>query len=708
MQTFRATCLGVFAAALLGAAPVLAADAALTIAVRSSPPDMVSGGDALIEIVAPGSGPNLVVKANGTDVSKDFRPGKDAGHFVGVVRGLKTGDNAVVARRGAQSATITLKNHPIVGPVFAGPKEQPFFCETDKFKLPDGTTLGAPLDKDCGVKTVVSYFYKPKGATGPKDMKALPTGKPLPADVDQATTSLGVKVPYVVRLETGTIDRGIYQIAMLHDPTTEAPVSPTAAPKAWNKRLAYEFFGGCSGMYRQGADFGSAGTVLDDQFLGQGYVVMSNTLNVFQNNCDDLLASEVAMMTKERAIETVGAPLFTIGFGCSGGSHQVLLTADNYPGILDGIIPLCNSVDWSRMGQQSADTVVLLNYFKKPAATGLTDAQKVAILGVPINVNPLDPIARSLASVCPEVVPKEMIYNPQTNLKGLRCTISEHGVNAIGRDPKTGFARNIVDNVGVQYGLGALNAGKINVDQFLTLNEQVGGFDDDGLPTKTRSKADPIGVEAAYRTGRVLHGGMGLRDTAVLEIRNYSDADTNVAHLKYGTFATLARIKRETGTRANYVVFLEGQNNGEYSASRPGGDEVSHDGIKKLDEWLTAIVNDNAAGAKAEKVIRNKPKDLTDSCWDRNNQRITEELTFSGGKCNAVYPTNAPPRMVAGTPESNDIIKCQLKPVDMADYKVKLSAAEMARLKKVFADGVCDWTKPGVGQVKPPKTWQTF
>ena len=60
------------------------------------------------------------------------------------------------------------------------------------------------------------------------------------------------------------------------------------------------------------------------------------------------------------------------------------------------------------------------------------------------------------------------------------------------------------------------------------------------------------------------------------------------------------------------------------------------------------------------------------------------------------------------TPEANDIIKCQLKPVDMADYKVKLTAAETERLKKAFPGGVCDWTKPGVGQVKPAKTWQSF
>jgi hypothetical protein len=53
-----------------------------------------------------------------------------------------------------------------------------------------------------------------------------------------------------------------------------------------------------------------------------GYAMASSSLNVFGNNCSDLLASETLMMTKERFIETYGVPAYTIGFGCSGGSYQ--------------------------------------------------------------------------------------------------------------------------------------------------------------------------------------------------------------------------------------------------------------------------------------------------------------------------------------------------------------------------------------------------
>ena len=42
-------------------------------------------------------------------------------------------------------------------------------------------------------------------------------------------------------------------------------------------------------------------------------------------------------------------------------------------------------------------------------------------------------------------------------------------------------------------------------------------------------------------------------------------------------------------------------------------------------------------------------------------------------------------------------MKCQLEPVDFAEYKVTFSKAQQARLKNIFPDGVCDWSKPGVG-----------
>ena len=42
-------------------------------------------------------------------------------------------------------------------------------------------------------------------------------------------------------------------------------------------------------------------------------------------------------------------------------------------------------------------------------------------------------------------------------------------------------------------------------------------------------------------------------------------------------------------------------------------------------------------------------------------------------------------------------MKCQLKPVDFAGYKVTFLEGAADAHEKVFPDGVCDWSKPSVG-----------
>jgi hypothetical protein len=64
--------------------------------------------------------------------------------------------------------------------------------------------------------------------------------------------------------------------------------------------------------------------------------------------------------------------------------------------------------------------------------------------------------------------------------------------------------------------------------------------------------------------------------------------------------------------------------------------------------------------------------------------------------------------MVAGGPASNDVLKCQLRPVDFSQYKATFTDAEKARLRAIFPNGVCDWTKPGIEQQGVTGTWLAF
>jgi hypothetical protein len=48
---------------------------------------------------------------------------------------------------------------------------------------------------------------------------------------------------------------------------------------------------------------------------------------------------------------------------------------------------------------------------------------------------------------------------------------------------------------------------------------------------------------------------------------------------------------------------------------------------------------------------------------------------------------------------TENILKCQLKPLNAADYlPATFSGTQLVRLSAAFPDGVCDWSKPGVGQ----------
>ena len=677
--------------------------------VLSSRPDMITGGNALVGVgVPPGADPSgLQVTRDGRDVTGAFRPAA-AGGLVGLVDGLSgTAELALAAADGTALATLSLVNHPLEGPVFSGPHEQPFICETDAFELVSGETLGPALDDACSIARRVDYAYR---STADGELKPLADPRLRPADLAATTTLTGAEVPYIVRIETGTINRAIYQIALLHDPAADADPDPWTPPAGWNGRLIYTFGGGCvRGWFRQGP---RTGGVTDDAMLGQGYAVASASLNVYGNNCNDVLAAETMMMVKERFIEAYGAPRHTIGWGCSGGSYQNHQIADNYPGLLDGIIPGCSFPDVG-FGTipMITDARLLDNYFAHAGHGEFTAEEQRAVAGflvlatmpnVSINAGRV-----TVGEFCPDVLPEALEYHPTDNPSGARCDVYEHYVNIYGRDAASGFARRTLDNVGVQYGLQALNDGAITVAQFLDLNEGIGGYDGDGRFDPARTEADPEALRIAYETGRLTSGGGGLATTPIIDYRAYSDDRENGdVHTRYHSFSMRERLRKANARVDNHVMLVEDSRYGLYSSASP----VLRGALRQMDQWLENLAADKSSDPPAEKVARAKPAELTDACWTRDEEprKITEPQLRGRGRCEELYPSSPSPREVAGAPLASDIAKCQLKPVDAADYAVSFNAADMHRLHGIFPDGVCDWTRPGVGQTGLKGTWLTF
>ena len=153
-------------------------------------------------------------------------------------------------------------------------------------------------------------------------------------------------------------------------------------------------------------------------------------------------------------------------------------------------------------------------------------------------------------------------------------------------------------------------------------------------------------------------------------------------------------------------MLVEDSEFGLYSTASP----VARTALAQMDAWLTALAADVSDDSVIEKVVRAKPTDLVDACWSRGDkpEKISESMERGRGRCEELFPSPPAPREVAGGSIGSDILKCELKSIDPADYHVALTAAQITRLKRVFSTGVCDWSQPGVEQTKPLGTWLQF
>jgi hypothetical protein len=326
------------------------------------------------------------------------------------------------------------------------------------------------------------------------------------------------------------------------------------------------------------------------------------------------------------------------------------------------------------------------------------------------------------ATNCNGAVTDAITNSPELQMAGVRCTYADNlryiyglaevegATDALG-NPTPMAAPFPWDNVGVQYGLKAFNDGLIDFDHFADLNANIGGLDINGSPTGDRTAADPAVVQIAYETGRI-NTGENLGDIPILDIRRWRDLPRAVdnpnnldVHDAVHTRAMELRLIAANGDAINQVIIttIDGPQN----VGSPQGVAMAR-GVAQLDEWLTAIAAAEAAdgqvfGTRHELVNATKPADFVDACYPVTDLKVTDLAL-----CNQLFPIHAHPRLIAGGPGTEDIIKCELKEVDAADYSAQLSAEQLNRLREIFPEGVCDWSKPGVGQVAMLGTWLAY
>ena len=144
----------------------------LELSVVSSPPELVSGGDARLEVAVPDKFAlgAVTVELNGVDVTAACGPDPEGNHQLeGVVTGLPEGPSTLAASVGKGNGKhkhdeLELVNHSIDGPMFSGPRQDPFFCSTAAHLAKVG--LGPILDPaTCRTATVTRFVCRTRSSS---------------------------------------------------------------------------------------------------------------------------------------------------------------------------------------------------------------------------------------------------------------------------------------------------------------------------------------------------------------------------------------------------------------------------------------------------------------------------------------------------------------------------------------------------------------
>jgi hypothetical protein len=675
--------------------------------------DLISGGDALLAVDVPaGAAPSVTL--DGGDVTAQFVR-LSSSRWEGVVSGMPVGANVVMARLpDGTGAQLTITNHPNGGPLFAGPQMQPWKCEP-----------GA-IDAQCNKPAKYDYLYQ--STNGNKaGFQPFDPAHP-PSDVAVTTTDNGVTVPFVVRIETGYQDRDQYKIAVLYQP---GKVWTAVRPQAqFDHKLLITHGASCDVSYEVGGAPSvtsynpanaiglpiplpgavSAALLADSAVyaLGTGYAVMSTALDNTGHHCDVVDQAESLLMAKEHLIDAYGTVRYTIGTGCSGGSLAQQWIANAYPGIYQGILPTCSFPDTWSSATQVMDYHLLRTYFEHSSnqGTAWSPTQWAAVEG---NLLPLDAIISDVGffnAIVPTHscggISDQQRYQPQTHPTGVRCSVADMAANVFGRRQPAvwsavekklgyGFVGVPVDNVGVQYGLDALRTLQITPGQFADLNARIGGLDIDINPTRARISADQPALANAYRSG-MINEANNLDQTAIIDCRG---PDPGAAHDSYRAFAVRDRLDRAHASHANQMIW-------EGPAPIIGDTKCALNSLITMDRWLAAVERDHSSRPVARKIVVDKPTGVTDQCWDGAGVHLTNDLCGA-----AIVPVYGTPRTVAGDARTTDANKCQMKPLNRSDYLLPFTDAQWAVMRTTFPHGVCDYSKPGVGQ-QPTVPWMTY
>ena len=648
-----------------------------------------------------------------------------------------------------------------VQPLFAGPLEYPFLCQTEESRL--GQPLvdnqkgwGIPVyrldqegkksrevigySKDCSIPTQVDYYYSSK-IDG--HFRVLSDDKR--DEVDEILLN-GKRIPFIVRVESGTINRFIYSITVL-----KGPQGSDAHPDGsyWNRRLIYQFRGGVGVGYEQGKNQPFSVLRRRKAQLAQGYAVVFSSGNQTSNHYNIWMQEDIALRLKQQFTGRYGQPLYTVGVGGSGGAIQQYLLAQNRHGILDAAIPLMSYPDMVSQTIYALDCDLLEYYFdvtdrrnpkwqsweNRTLIEGLfakneDDVENGYLYRLSFLVNGLWPSPPGGESECTHSWrgPSQLVHNPQfvSTFKRYKRRVKRsvhwshwENLKQVYGVSDSGYARDTWDNMGVQYGLAALKNGRISIAEFLHVNRKIGGWRNQHVMKKPsywfmdgesdldelsvwshqnmtlkgegdiapRTEADLDAITAAYRAGVVF---IGKIDIPILDVRHYLDPYSDMHH-SFASFSTRRRMIDFQGHADHQIVWVADRR---YNPTAKA--------FAVIDEWMMNLL-------KEKSLVAAKPVAARDTCFDGSGKVIASgDGVWNGewnekpdGRCMQIYPSYRSSRMVAGDSIRGDVFKCELQSVNEAVEKGLYDPVDVANhveeIKIIFPQGVCDYTRPGLG-----------
>ncbi|MBT8078539.1 MAG: hypothetical protein KJO31_08165 [Gammaproteobacteria bacterium] len=645
-------------------------------------------------------------------------------------------------------------------PTYADSLDYPFACRTEAAglgqPLPDNDAgAGTPVyavdaagartteiigySKDCGLRSRVHYLYRSKTSG-----EFLPYSS-MTDDVDHLTID-GQEVPFIVRIESGTINRYIYMIALLRGPE-DTPGQPDL--EFWNGKLIYLFRGGVGIGRRQGRI--SLDYIPDRRWaeLQKGFAVAHATANQTSTQYDIELAEDTFARMKRHFAARYGEPTYTIGMGGSGGAIQQYLIGQNRPGLLDGGIAMQSYPDMVTQTTKVMDCELLEHYFDVTDAENpkwqkwsqrrwvqgfnarddmsndilrLRAIQSLSQFDWPVWSGGQTECTRSWRNLTPQIANPRYSYFASLFAPDVFARVSwtywDNLKRVYGTDT-SGHARRTFDNVGVQYGLRALKRRQVSPEEFLKLNDAIGGWkpaaemeperywiysaarsgldefsvwsdhnmykkESPDLPAR-RSVGDLAAMQAAYRSGQVF---IGQLEMPIIDFRNYLEPELDMHH-SLQSFSARLRMIRHQGQADTQLIWFTRKPNLPFA-----------DAIDLLDRWIVNLQANPDLGP-----VSSKPADAQDRCYsDAGGIIASGDDVWDGawnrrenGECMETYPIYSHPRIEAGDDYIGDIFKCHLQSIDAAIDRGLYAPVNVLpyrdELMRVFPDGVCDYSR---------------